>query len=245
MSPLKYIVAFVASSLAASAFAAPIEFNLTSGQANDTYLSARNYSVGGITLSVTGWSNVSSSNPAVIQSTVGKWSTGLGVENTGSPGHSVDSQSNDFDMLLLSFSHAVTLNSIELGWVHDNDSNGWNGNDYTRGDVSIVSGTSALTAGASWSSLLTPVNGWQSAGNYDNVDLNQKSVNAGLISSKYWLIGAYNPILGAIGTTDANFEAFKLEKVSVTKTVNVPESSALFLFGLGLLGLVAARRRAA
>jgi hypothetical protein len=234
MSYLKCIAVILASSFAAPGFAAPTTFNLLTGQVDDSYLMSRNYSVGGIGLTVTGWSN---NGTAVVQDKVGKWSGGLGVEdsNSGVPGHSVDSQNNDFDMLLLSFSDAVTLNSIDLGWIYQEDSR--------RSDVSIMAGTSALAAGASWATLLTAPNGWQTAGNYNNAGSSEKTVNLGTISSKYWLIGAYNPILGAaISNNDTYYEAFKLEGVKVTKAV--PESSTLFLFGLGLLGLVAARRRA-
>jgi hypothetical protein len=231
MSYLKYIAAILASSFAASVFAVPTTFNLLTGQVDGSYLMSRNYSVGGIGLTVTGWSN---NGAAVVQDTVGKWGGGLGVENATTPDHSIDSQGGDFDMLLLSFSTAVTLNSIDLGWIYQDDSR--------RSDVSIMAGTSALTAGASWASLLTVPNGWQTAGNYNNVGYNETAVNGSAISSKYWLIGAYNPILGAaIANNDTYYEAFKLEGVKVTKAV--PESSALLLFGLGLLGLAAVRRR--
>ena len=224
-------------------FAAPINFDLRAGQTEGSYVYTRNYSMGGLGLSVTGWSNVSRYDDDVIQTYVGKWGGGLGVERTSnSPEHAIDNKDNDFDMLLLSFSDAVTLNSIDLGYIYDNS-------DIRRSDVSILAGTSSLTSGTSWTSLLSLANGWKSAGNYDNVGLNAKTVNLSSLSAKYWLVGAYNPIQGNILPNDSRnnpfiYDAFKLEKVSVTKTiVKVPEPSALFLFGLGLLGLVVVRRR--
>jgi hypothetical protein len=235
MSSLKYLAGILASSLTLSVFAAPVTIDLRAGQTDDTYLNSRSYTVSGINLTVTGWSN---NNTSVVKDKVGKWSGGLGVEREGVPGHALDSQNGDYDMLLLSFSSAVTLNSIDLGWIYDNDNQ--------RSDVSILAGTNALVAGTSWASLLTAPNGWQSAGNYNNVGLSQKTVNGSAISAMYWLIGAYNPNIAIdvnIANNDNKYEAFKLEKVSVTQTVKVPEPSAVLLFGLGLLGLVVARRR--
>lgn len=231
MSYFKYIAAILASSFAASVLAVPTTFNLLTGQVDGSYSMSRNYSVGGIDLTVTGWSNTSGG--AVAQDVVGAYSGGgLGVERSAN-GHTVDSANNDFDMLLLSFSQSVKLTNIDLGYLI-------NGNNSS--DVSIMSGTSALTAGTSWSSLLTAGNGWTSAGNYNNVGLNELAVNAGGLTSKYWLIGAYNPILGSIQSNDNTAEGFKLQSVKVS---SVPESSSVVLFGLGLLGLVAVRRRQA
>lgn len=238
MSFIKHVaLAVIASlSLSVSVFAAPLAFDLRAGQVDSSYGMSRNYSVAGTSLTVTGWSNVSAFDHSVIQDKVGVWSGGLGVETGGSPNHSIDSQNGDFDMLLLSFSDMVTLNAIDLGWIHEGKS--------SRSDVSVMAGSAPLTAGTSWATLLTLANGWKSAGNYNNVGYNEKAVNIGALSSKYWLIGAYNPILGtALANNDSDYEAFKLEKVKVTKTVRVPEPSALLLFGLGVLGLAAARGR--
>jgi PEP-CTERM motif len=245
MASLKYLLAALVYSLAASVFAAPIAFNLMTGQTNGSLVTTRNYSLSGIGLTVTGWSNVGSysgsnssavnlANSYVRQTVVGAYSGGLGVESGGSPGHAIDSQNRDYDMLLLSFSQAVALNYIDLGWLYNGTSSS---------DVSILSGSSPLSVGATstWASLLTAGNGWTSVGNYNNVGLSETLVNTGGLASQYWLIGAYNPLLGAIANNDNTFEAFKLHSVKISK---VPEPNAILLLSLGLLGLVAIRRHA-
>lgn len=230
MSIFRFISALAISALAINASAAPISFDLLAGQTINTTSMTRNYSVGGIGLTITGWSNTTGG--AVAQDVVGAYSPGIGVENNTN-GHTVDSANNDFDMLLLSFSQAVKLTNIDLGYLI---------NGSASSDVSILSGTSALSAGASWASLLTAGNGWTLAGNYNNVGTSEFAVNAAGLTSKYWLIGAYNPILGPIPNNDSTAEGFKLQSVKVSQ---VPESSSIALFCLGLLGLVAVRRRQA
>jgi hypothetical protein len=259
---LKYIAAILVSSFAVSVLAAPVQFDLKTpdsrfGIKDATYAQEYNYSGlthNGIALSVSGWSynsvtkcnsysgnnctNTSTQNYApntAHQDFVGKWN-GLGVEIAGTPEHAVDNTNSDFDMLLLSFSEAVTLNSIYIGWINSTNS---------RSDVSILAGNTSSFASPlnkSWQSLIG--NGWQSAGNYNNVGLGNEAVNTGNISSKYWLIGAYNSLLGTpLANNDRDSDAFKLEKVAVSRVIKVPEPSALFLFGLGLLGLAVVRRR--
>jgi hypothetical protein len=274
MSSLKYIAALLASSFAASVFAAPITINLTSpttrtGAVDSTYAYGYNYVKPELSLTLTGWTygvknttvnttckkytankpktnvNCATWNTKTTQSPdnkatqtyVGNFgaSSGLGDERTSSPNHAIDNEGGYFDMLLLSFDTLVTLNSIDLGWI-SNDS-----------DVSILAfnGTpdQVSVAGKSWESLLG--NGWQSAGNYYNVGSSATAVNPLNITSQYWLIGAYNPLLDT-KAKDSKADYFKLQSVKVTKPpkiVKVPEPSAFLLLGLGLLSLGLVRRR--
>jgi hypothetical protein len=239
----RFSFAAIASfSFAASAFATPITFDLVnpnsrSGVIDSTYAAQYNYNRSGVNLSVTGWSYGTNTTThttinKIEQSVIGKWS-GLGDEQTNSPNHAIDNESGDYDMLLLSFDQLVSLNFIDLGWRY-NDS-----------DVSIMafngsSFNSSSLLGKQWQNLLG--NGWQTAGNYFNLDLNAKAVNPSMISSQYWLIGAFNPLLGN-ANNDQCADYFKLESVGVSKVAKVSEPGSMALLGLSLLGLVIGRRR--
>lgn len=225
--------------------AALISFDLTdpdsrNGIYNSTYAKQYNYLESGLGLSVTGWSY--NNSKVVAQDWVGKWD-GLGVEKVDSPNHAVDNESGDFDMLLLSFDTAVTLKSIDLGWISGDS------------DMSFMAfnGGGAFNSnsllGKKWEMLIG--NGWQSAGNYYNVDYgNSGNVNLSNITSQYWLVGAYNPALGGFTGSNRNTtgktDYFKVKGVVVDEPViKVAEPRTLVLMLMGFIGLVAARRRTA
>lgn len=224
--------------------AALISFDLTDPDSrnniyNSTYAKQYNYLESGLGLSVTGWSY--NNSKVVIQDWVGKWD-GLGVEKVDSPNHAVDNESGDFDMLLLSFDTAVTLKSIDLGWISgDSDMSFMAFNGGTFDSSSLL--------GKKWEMLIG--NGWQSAGNYYNVDYgNSGNVNLSNITSQYWLVGAYNPALGGFTGTNRNTtgktDYFKVKGVVVDEPViKVAEPGTLVLMLMGFIGLVAARRRTA
>ena len=184
------------------------------------------------------WNTKTTQSPdkKAAQTYVGNFgsSNGLGVEKTSAENHTADNEKGYFDMFLLSFSEMVSLDSINLGYIH-NDS-----------DISILAFDGDLSQvsplGKSWESLLG-AGGWTSAGNYYDVAKNAVTgVNPLNITSQYWLIGAYNPLLDTF-TKDTKSDYIKLKSITVSKVAKVPEPSAMFLFGLGLLGLVVARRR--
>lgn len=186
------------------------------------------------------WNTKTTKSPdnKAVQTLVGNFGTsnGIGDEKASTPNHAIDNEGGYYDMLLLSFSDLVTLNTIDLGWISGDS------------DVSILAfnGTSPSQVsplGKSWESLVG--NGWQSAGNYYNVGSSPKAVNPLNIASQYWLIGAYNPLLDA-SVKDTTTDYFKLQGITVTKvtkTVKLPEPSALLLSIMGILGLIAVRRR--
>lgn len=264
----------VALGLSSTAFAAPINIDLTTPDSRlitsgATYAKQYNYAEGDLGLAVTGWSygtktvttpktcikysgkkcktwsaevTTTSVVESIEQEYVGKWE-GLGVEKTDSPNHAVDNEGGDFDMLLLSFDDVVELLNIDLGWISGDS------------DMSLLafkgaSFNSTSLVGKKWQDLIG--DGWESAGNYYNVDYNSNkgTVNPNGITSQYWLVGAYNDKLGGMTGTNKNLSTgtdyFKVKGVTVERPpVNVPESGSLILLALGLLGLCAARRRAA
>lgn len=180
----------------------------------------------------------------------GGWGFGIKSSSEGlnasSPQHSMDNTGST-DALLLSFSSSVILRQLQLGW-YTSDS-----------DITLMRYTGAtdpLAAndliGVTTAQLVN--NGWSLVGNYGDMGTGLNNVNAGSLSSSWWLVSAYNSTLAG-STTSANGRSLSngddylkvltvaADAVTPPPTSRVPEPASLALAGAALLGVVATRRR--
>lgn len=188
--------------------------------------------------------------------------------DASSPQHSMDNK-DYYDSLVLSFSGAVNLTEVQLGWRY------FNGSSYGDTDLSVLAYTGKGTAnpasppvltGMTYAQLLT--SGWELVGNYNNVwnasgqqtttsDTQNRVALGTAIFSSYWLVAAYNQVaFNSSGKTasganwDTNKDYVKLLAVYGDKKgpdsppSQVPEPSSGILLGLGLIGVWSMRRRA-
>jgi hypothetical protein len=218
-------------------------------------------------ISITGWADtgIGGTTNNVIESGKLAYSTGYGLtlqnrlETSGSPDHAIDSFNDNFDMVLVSFDALINLTEFSIDWRRE-------GTSYTQADITVAAyeGTDTISTLAGvdkWDAIAAPGSGWTTVGSYGNVDsgddIAYQAVNT-TIESKYWLIGAYNPIFtGGEDASNASSwnpdlaDAFKLASVKGAYVIDdtppgggtsIPEPASLFLFATALFGLLSTKR---
>lgn len=188
------------------------------------------------------------------------WNGGFGVsyggESTSSPEHAMDNNGR-LEMLMFSFDESFALGNVMIGWpdsTYDTDISilAWRG----AGDP-----TAAITSSTENNLLAT---GWDLVGNYENLnDYESKAVNAGNISSSYWIISAYSKygdasqpgwdgakdymklysIAGKFSCVNSNPNDKECNPGTPPPGNQVSEPGSIALASLALVGVIGVRRR--
>lgn len=164
--------------------------------------------------------------------------------DTGVPSHATDNVGNK-ESLLINFGTNTKLESVTIGYKSgDSDITvlAWAGSGTPIASNTTYGGVTGLIA-----------KGWVLVGNYADAVVNAaQSVNAGGISSSYWLVMAYNSVFGTVnsgntGTTlsDSNdyVKFYSVAYSTTPSTGRVSEPATALLFGAALFGLIGWRSR--
>jgi len=210
----------------------------TDGTVNNTEVTAiNNYTLETAYLNVYGGGLGVKNRDANYSSSGTKYNTSGDFLEGASPEHATDNDQR-YDSVLFAFNNAIDLNSVTIGWSQ------------TDSDISLLAytgtgscvGTATCTSNLSGKKYADLVNfGWSFIGHYTDLATNvAKAVNAGNVTSSYWLIGALNPLVSTTTFTTGNDYVKILALAGQATSVppdQIPEPGTLLLMGAGLFGL--------
>lgn len=208
-----------------------------------------NFSVDGINMTISGWSdtynNLNNQDTEIDAAALDRFGSGWGVDNNDecnggggcSPAHSMDNIGSggwvDYDMILVSFSEAVTLTGADFSWLYRS----------SESEISVAALSGALASNLDGNTWQSVVNGamWSDSSHVSNY---YAGINAGQTASQYWLVGAYNSIFNTnfSGGTNNN-DGLKISSIDFSISTDVPEPQTALILSLGLFGLMLRRRK--
>jgi hypothetical protein len=215
---------------------------------------------------ITGWSDTGSSNDNLLeQGTLDGWYNcdlnehycttqnrkyGYGLQNVeGGDSHSIDNYSGgkDFDMFLLSFDTAVSIQGAGFSWK--NNSSDKEVTVVGLKDLSGFGSDSNLTWASVAENVLDNTIGHFSTTLNNSVGLYESKFKGITQTAKYWLVGAYNTYFDTsssqhkgVGIKLSTLDIALHKQKTTPPPTEVSEPGALALMSLGL-GLVLYRRK--